>query len=91
MNQQRWVGHGKLSECLGATEELKQIDIFMRELGFTKRTENFLQNRISKENLQYLEAYAEGVNTFMRLRQESIENTRYFHWLTGYFLSNFFI
>jgi penicillin G amidase len=86
MNQQRWAGHGKLSQCLAATEELIQIDVFLRNARFAAIAEEILE-RLSAKDLAYFQAYADGVNHFLEERKQSLSSMRYFHYFTGVLFS----
>ena len=97
MNQQRWVAHGRASECFVASEDLIKLDIAMRELGISYICKDIIENRLEKETKDYLEAYVEGVNFFRNERKEFLNSLRYFQLATGlisfslYLLFNLFI
>jgi penicillin amidase len=65
MEFQRRLASGRLSEVLG--ERTIGIDRFMRTLGFYRLAEASLAH-FDEETLAWLEAYAAGVNAFLRTR-----------------------
>ncbi len=74
MELQRRMGAGRLSEVLG--EATLEVDRFVRTLGLNRAAEDELPS-LPRETRQALEAYAAGVNTYMRQRpgQWSVEFT----------------
>ncbi len=65
MEFQRRVGAGRLAEIVG--EPALPTDRFMRTLGIYRLAEASLQH-LSAESLAWLDAYAAGVNAFLRQR-----------------------
>lgn len=61
----RRIGAGKLSELLG--EATLSTDVFMRTLGFSELAEHEY-DALSNEARESLDAYAEGVNAYIRGR-----------------------
>ncbi len=72
MDFQRRLAAGRLAEVLGA--EALPVDRWMRTLGLRRVAERE-PAQLYKRNLGYLEAYAEGVNLFMRTERLPAEFT----------------
>ena len=74
MELQRRLGSGRLSEILG--EPTLEVDRFVRTVGLNRAAEDEVRS-LPAETLHALDAYAAGVNAFMRQRrgQWSLEFT----------------
>ncbi len=70
MDLQRRLGEGKLSEIFG--EETLEIDALMRTIGFG-RIANNIKNNLSKESLDILQAYADGVNAYINKNRKKLQ------------------
>lgn len=66
------AGQGRLSEFLPENENLKKIDIFMRQLGLANDAKRSL-NALSPKAKKYLESYAQGVNFYIDNHHRPIE------------------
>ncbi|WP_298818625.1 penicillin acylase family protein [Chloroflexus sp.] len=62
MEVQRRIGHARLSEVFGETTS--RTDMFLRALGVARAARNALE-RLDRETVAILEAYAAGVNAFL--------------------------
>jgi penicillin G amidase len=61
MEMARLAGEGRLSECLKSNDETESIDRFMREMGMHYQAKKEV-SKLTGVTLDYLEAYAQGVN-----------------------------
>lgn len=68
----RLIGQGRLSECLQASDETLGVDLFMRSMGFARTAFREAQ-RASDEVRAYGDAYAAGVNAYLRAHARAVE------------------
>jgi penicillin amidase len=69
MEANRRIGNGRLSEVLGAPTV--GIDRYFRTLGFTERATDAFNN-LDAESKSILEAYANGVNAFLKNNKSAL-------------------
>jgi len=74
----RLAGQGRLSECLKYSESTQEVDIFMREMGFYHQAKTEVKS-LSREALEPLQAYCDGVNHYLKNQSRPFEFT-----LVGY-------
>ena len=68
----RFVGQGRLCECLNDDEEALAIDIFMRQMGLAKLARDEVA-RLSQPARDFGQAYADGVNEYLRRHARPLE------------------
>jgi penicillin amidase len=68
----RLVGQGRLCECLSNDEDTLAIDVFMRQMGFSKDAEADVAN-LGEHGRCLGEAYAEGVNRYLEKHRRPVE------------------
>ena len=68
----RLVGQGRLAECLQASEETLEIDVWARDMGFARDAAADVE-RLGSEARAFAEAYAAGVNDVLRTRRRPFE------------------
>ena len=68
----RIVGTGRLAECLADDEATFGIDVFMRQMGFSRSAEREVIE-LAPEARRFAEAYAAGVNWVMAAESRPIE------------------
>lgn len=61
----RMTGQGRLSEILGVNEDVQNIDVFLRTLGFAEQVSASIEI-MRPDTREILEAYARGVNAFLQ-------------------------
>lgn len=69
MEMNRRIGHGRVAEVLG--EQGLGFDRYFRTLGFTRRAQTAL-DALPADVISNLEAYAAGVNSFLRDRRGAL-------------------
>ncbi len=67
MDVRRHITAGRLSELVGADEQALEADVVVRTLGWRRTAEAELE-LLDPVTVTYLEAYAEGVNAYLRER-----------------------
>jgi penicillin G amidase len=70
MDLRRHITAGRLSELVGANEDALKSDKVVRTLGWRRVAQEELE-QVSADTRRYLEAYADGVNNYLRGRSPS--------------------
>lgn len=65
----RHTGYGAIQELTGRNNGLMGTDYFLRVLGFRQVVEREITENISPENLEGLQAFADGVNAYILNRE----------------------
>src|SRR6185436_5614226 len=68
----RLVGQGRLCECLSDDDEALAIDIFMRQMGLAQMARDEVA-RLSPAARDFGQAYADGVNDYVRQHNRPLE------------------